>query len=552
MSRILEETLKNLKGWATDEQELHQLQEAIKQQEELKKLLQPVKAFPDSELTEVAKNKRLKKASKEFWFFDKTYFPPEIYEDYAAPSFFHKDIISIASLKDKKAHVFHGPRDGGKTITMKKYIIWAFLFGKRKLMAVASQTLTTPHAFLLDVIYLVDTNERIAADFSNSAGESELFWSEKSTERLYARSRWNPQGTFVSTISEGRSARGLQRMLSRPDFIYVTDFENLESSFTNEAIEKRLDRLNEMRTTLSQSGTLLWEGNNFDVDCAMNRIRTDSERNILTEEYVFHHHPAWSESRKEKNFWPAKYKAQTLEELKKIIQPKDEYDWLGNYQGTPEARSGEIFPNQHFNTFRLSDIPKDVIAVVYVDQNLSLKRKGDTTAITCFGFSPSSQKYYVPKIRCKSYDVSNDLLTDLLEVFFGFDKRLDNACIGMDGNVSQESVWTNNITNFTIITGYPYPYVVFKRYNVDNLATPVEDLYKQGVILFEENISKTEEGKTYLKQFHNFRLKKANKKDDAPDSLICAYTLLSELGYAYLVDNSKPFMLTIKKNSRRI
>jgi hypothetical protein len=551
MSKILEQTLANLKNWALSEEERLKIAEALERQEELRKLLQPVTPFKGKDLTQKAKDERLKKASEDFWFFDKTYFPPEIYEAYAEPSFFHKDLIKISQLTDKKAHIIHGMRDGGKTITMKKAMIWSFLFGKRSLMAVASQTLTTPHAFILDLIYLIDTNERICFDFSDQDGNSDLIWMEKSTERIYAKSKWNPKGTFIATLSEGRSARGLQRMLERPDFIYVTDFENLESSFTTEAIDKRIDRLNEMRTTLSQSGTLLWEGNNFDVECAMNRIRVDHDRGLLTEEYVFHLYSAWDDKRRPKNLWPAKYPAKTIEEMKALVKPKDDYDWLGNYQGTPETRSGDRFPKSLFNTFKLKDIPKDIVAVSWTDPNLSLKSKGDTTAMCILGFSPSTQLFYIPAVRCRSYDKSNDLLRDNLELFYS-QKDIQVVALGMDGNVSQESVWTNNIANFTLLSGFPFPHVVFKRYVVDNLVTNIEDKYKQGHVLFEENIVNTEEGKEFLKQFFRFRTKKAGRKDDAPDSVVCAYTLLIEMGFGYLIDSSKPIFGFVKRKTNRI
>jgi len=125
--------------------------------------------------------------------------------------------------------------------------------------------------------------------------------------------------------------------------------------------------------------------------------------------------------------------------------------------------------------------------------------------------------------------------------------------LGFDGNVAQEAIWTNNISNFVQINKMPFPNVKFKKYKVDALATNVEDKYKQNKIFFPSGFSETEEGKEFLKQFFGFRLKKANKKDDAPDAVISAYTLLVEEGLAFLfVDKSVPVISVTKKRIQRI
>ncbi|HBO60538.1 TPA: hypothetical protein DD449_02560 [Candidatus Berkelbacteria bacterium] len=97
-----------------------------------------------------------------------------------------------------------------------------------------------------------------------------------------------------------------------------------------------------------------------------------------------------------------------------------------------------------------------------------------------------------------------------------------------------------------------FPNVKFKKYKVDALATNVEDKWKQNKIFFPPGFAETEEGKEFLKQFFGFRLKKANKTDDAPDAVISAYTLLVEEGLAYLLSgvDDKIFSVTKKRIQR--
>lgn len=531
MSVFLKQTLKQLEDFAANE-------ETLLKKEELKKTLLKVKPFSKRELGSNATQLRIKKASEDFWYFDKKYFPPSMFEDYATPGKFHHDLSDLADLNDKKIHLVIGPRDHAKTAILKKKFIWQFIFGKRKFMAVGSETLDTPKSYILDIIYFCTFNERIAHDFN-------FIWHEKSTDKLFATSDVNPTGTFVVALSEEKSSRGKQRMFDRLDYILLTDFENLTSSLTKDAIEKRMDRLNEMRGSLSRTGTLLWEANNFHVDALSNYLLEEKDKGILSENIEVHLYPAWDENRPypQRSLWPARFPAKSEEELKELCKPKDIYDWDGNFQGRPHLKSGDIFPNDHYAEWET--LPDDVQAIIWTDPNTSEKGKGDTTAIVSLGFSSKTQKFYITAARCRSYFHSNELLTDILALQFQEQmKKVQVITLGMDGNVAQESNWKNNIYNFIQIKKVPYPAILFRHYKVDSLVTNVESIWKEGKILFPPGFAKTDEGKIFLKQFFGFRLKKAGKKDDAPDAVICAYTLSVELGIAYILDE-EPLMIGI-------
>ena len=540
MRKGLEATLANLAGYS-NEQDALDAQLAAEQ--ELKKLYESVLPFPKNQMSEMAKSRRLGKSENDFWYFDKIYFPEDLYDNFAPPSKFHKQITELADRHDKLAYVIHGPREFAKTLTFKKHFLWQMLFGKRKFMAVASQNLKVPKAFLLDLFYILSYNTRLKNDF-------DVEFIERSTEKMYIRCKTNPKSTFVETLSEERSSKGLQRGFTRVDYIYVTDLETTTSPLSKDAVEKRINVLNEMRTSLTGDGVLIWEGNNFDPDCAMNTIKNEKEKGILSEFIKFYLFPAWDEVKKV-SLWQERYPAQSEVELKKLCKPKDAYDWAGNYQGSPRKKSGDIFPNTYYQEY--NELPKDLQSVVFVDPNLSLKEKGDSTAITNLAFSASTQNYFITAARCKSYSTSNDLLHDLLILIREeSSKGIQVITIGMDGNVTQESVWTNNISNYVQINKMPFPNVKFKRYSVDALATNLEDKWKQGKVFFPPNFNGTEEGSEYIKQFCGFRLKKAKKKDDAPDSAISAYTLLVEEGIAYMLLDSrdKVFSVTRKRIQR--
>ena len=117
----------------------------------------------------------------------------------------------------------------------------------------------------------------------------------------------------------------------------------------------------------------------------------------------------------------------------------------------------------------------------------------------------------------------------------------------IDGNVGQESTWTNNIRHWSRRNKRPFPHVEFRRYRVDLLAKNVEGAWKASRILFKEGVTLTPEGKRAIDQIVTFVGKKKGRKDDAPDALISAFELLHELGMAWPAydDESSTSDLTI-------
>lgn len=541
--------------------ELASAEQQRKLREEIEAQMRVILPFKEEERTTEAVADRLKHSSDDFFFWDKTYFPPEVYDEYYQSGWFHQEIVKLMDLKDKKAHVLHGPRDSGKTGTAKKKFLYNFLHGKRRYQLIGSETLAPAQTAIVDMLFLLESNERLRFDYK-------LQWNEASSENLFARSTSNPGGTYIGALSEDRSSRGKQRaFFLRPDLIYLTDFENNTSSLTAEAIEKRIMRVNEMRSSLSSNGILLWEGNNFSIDCAMNHLFLEQERGILSEEFILHKFPAWDEKRippssagksakakgargMYKSIWIKRYPAKTEAEMRKMCKPMDDHDWSGNFQGSPKEKSGDIFPDTYYHEWET--LPKDLRGVIFTDPNCSLKDKGDTTAMITLAFSVTHQKYFITAARCKSYSSSNELIKDCLSMRQQ-EKNRGIAVIAQafDGNVAQESTWTNSLLNFSTIHNMPVPFIDFKRYTVDDLASVAENEWKENKFLFPPGFRKTEEGKKFTDQLFKFKTKKTKRKDDAPDVLISALELMQEYHINLIGGNGPKFHSVSKKNVHR-
>lgn len=506
-----------------DLREMARENESLRQQKLLSEMLAPAKAFTDKESSPAAVKKRLEACRNDFWKWDAIYFPKEMYDNWSAPGWFQKELVQIPFLRDKKAHIVAGPRDSAKTATYKKFLVWAFLYGHFRYIGVGSSTLDPAVSTVLDIREFLLNNPRIQHDF-------QLFWGEASTEKLYAKSAANPRGTYMDALSEDRSTRGKQRnFVLRYDLIYFTDLENTTVSMTRDSVMKRIDKLNEMRTSLSDRGVLIWEGNNFDERTAMNHLKNEQSRGILSENFQVHVYPAWDDSRPIPSIWPERYPAKSEAEMRRMLKPKDEYDWLGNYQQNPILHSGLIFLKEHYQEWQ--ELPDDLRSVLWCDPNLSKKGAGDTTALLNYGWSQKTGYYYVTDVTVESFRSSNDLLDELLLLkHLQYQKGCRVISIGFDGNVSQESNWTNNVLNYARIRKVAFPHIEYRRFRVDDLAKNFQAVYASGRIRFPQGFSASASGQRALSQFFAFSGKKAGNLDDFPDALISAHELLSELG----------------------
>ncbi|TAK59421.1 MAG: hypothetical protein EPO24_07740 [Bacteroidetes bacterium] len=532
--------------------------EAEQKQRELDALLKPVAPFAGEDATPAAQRSRLIASLSDFWFWDITYFPPEMYDDYSPIGEFHREIVRINERRDKKAHVVHGPRGFAKTATLKKKFAYDLLHGTRRYMALGCETLTPAANSLADIVLFFETNPRLCHDY-------EMKWNQANEDTLFLQTNANPKGTYISAISLDRSTRGLQRgFILRLDYIYLTDVENLTSSFTSDSIAARIDKINEMRTSLTDDGTLLWEGNNFDARCAMNHLVREQENGILSDQFELHIFPAWSERSGDQplaesnspletgegvcgSLWPERYPASSESELKSLCKPKDQYDWNGNFQGKPTVKSGDIFPDTYYREWEM--LPRDLKGVIFTDPNCALKGKGDTTAATCLAWSPSTMNYYIVNAICQSYSDSDKLLMDILVMRGLTSDLVSGRHLGFDGNVANESTWTNHVRNFALLHNHPVPPIHYKRYRVDDITKGAQTAYQNGTLFFPPKFRDLVHGKLYTDQLFSFRGKKANKQDDAPDSLISAFEMLHEIFKPSPRGKSDKKILSLSKRS---
>jgi hypothetical protein len=505
---------------------------------ESKRLFGIVDPWPKEEMSEEKRLDRVAKSEWSFRAFDKLYFPEEAYSDgFSQPAKFHKFISGL--YKVPGVHICLGPRKHAKTATVKKLMAWLMVTGKNSLNATLSSTLPVSWNILEDIKTLVE-NPRIMHDFKPELiqANSNQFTLKIPGKRFMGR---------TIALSEGRSARGATFMFLRPQTVFCDDLETKQSPLGEEQVIARIDVLRETYQSMSEGGSLIVMGNNFDERCALNRLLLEQEQGILPDHWHVYNFPAWSDESYQVNkttfkagpLWKERFPANSEAELKAMLSAADESEWLGEFQQQPCPPEGFIFKREGLKLFE--DLPKDARGVLYCDPNLSKKGKGDSTAIVSLVYSPTTDTYYMDDGACRSFSDSNVLLDTIINL-----KESRHRVIGFDGNVSQESTWTNNVRNYTKIHKKPYPYIQYCRYRVDDLAKNLQSVWNEGRMLISRRFSETQDGKRFLKQLFAFAGKKANRPDDGPDGLICAFELIHERHLSHRASANKPSVTVIQ------
>lgn len=468
------------------------------------------------------REERRQRVERDFWFFDRTYFPQELYrQGYAKPAVFHRKIVEIAQKPG--VQVILGPRKHGKTATLRKLLLWELLTGRKQFVGVMSEDIAVAQSWVRFLIVFLRYG-RIRQDFHVQFDRMAM---DELQVEIDGKMR------IVKAFSLGRSVRGQMELLERPEKIYADDVETWDSSFSTEAVQRRLEKLSEAYQSMADGATLVVLGNNFHRKGLMNQLLEQQKQGVLHSGWQVHVFRAWERG---KPLWRARYAARSEEELKRLVAARDEADWQGNFQQNPIERAGFFFRREYYQE---AEVPRDVRGVIYVDQNLARKGKGDTTAMTYFAYSPRQDAFYVVRARCRSYRSVEELFSDLMSMW---DEKCRGICL--DGSVAQESHWSEHLRQFAQRYGEQariFRHLVeFRRYKVDEVATAFQLIWNNRRVFFPVGFSETEEGRRYLDQVFAFEGKKAGKTDDAPDSLICAFQFLIEkrLSRRYGIENA--------------
>lgn len=487
----------------------------LKQEIEDSALLKTVSAFSAKDSTPEAVKKRVLRAKRDYWFYDRTYFSKDQYQNYADPGDYQRSIYEEIMCQGVDIHA--GPRGFTKTTTAKKVFAWKLLTGRTHFLATLSFVIKPAQNNMSDIASIIMENSRIAHDFrtiSNVWNTDEFSFRTQTQHIASLRKR------YIAPFSEERSMRGWTKEFLRIEELFGDDFETLASAIGGDYTRRRIAVAEEGVASLGGTRPSAWfSGNMFDSRGYIAQLLKEQEDGLSLERsgWRVHIHKAWKDG---KSQWITRYPAESEEEMMHMVGARTKADFKANWQQEPSPPEGHVFKREFVKFW--DKYPKDARGVLYTDQNLALKSKGDTTAIVRLTYSPSTEFLYV-SARCLSFSDPNELLDMVLHMR---SKRVQG--IGFDGNVSQESHWRNHIRAWCNKNDAHFPTAKFCRYHVDQLATNLQMVYAEGKILFDPAMKFSEEGIRFFEQLFAFVSKKQKGRDDAPDALICAYQFLTE------------------------
>ena len=474
--------------------------------------------WPEEQRAAAVAARRKKRCLRDFWQFDLTYFPPESHpQGWSPPGHIHRRMLELSETPGLHWVIAH--RDFGKTAYLIKILLWKLVRGDVHIAAVYAHDLMRSRKLVRALHKLLTHNGRVRADFSPriiTLNDDEL----RFTIGKGGRER------VVQPFSEDRSVKGANELFARPEFLAYDDVENSASSLRPDIVEARVEKLVEAWKSLAAGAAALGVGNAHSPDCASARLLKEQNAGAARDHIRVHRFPAWSESRKECGYkgspWKERYPAASAREARDIHRISSEVEW-SQAQCRPVHAGGLVFPLEHYAEY--DTLPGDAKGVAWCDPNLAKKAKGDTTAMATLLYSAQARAYFVHRAVCRSFSDPNDLLDTFLSLRDG---RV--LLMGMDGNVTQESTWSAFIEAWSFRRGAPFPPVQFGRWRADDHAVELQTIWHQGNIRFPRGFTGTAEGAEFRRQVTQFISKKAGRKDDAPDALICALQLLFSIG----------------------
>jgi hypothetical protein len=490
-------------------------------------------AWKGKENSAAAKKKRVKESLADFWHFDRLYFSN--HKDYAPPGLLHK--IMFALFDEIGIFWVVAFRHLAKTNYVVKIVIWKMLRGDYKTAGILAETLDKSRMII---------NYKIEGALLDYPKLREDFGIQQITnnDNLFAFKCDTNDGicTFMP-FSLKKNARGATMGFDRPDIVVGDDIETSDSTFTEDATRKKIDKVLEFYRSLGLKATMLLTGNMIDKKCAANVLKKEQDkgtpRNLIrvlafpdfaepNSKILFPFKvdkrsgkitAEWSPLPYLGTVWDAMFPAESIKAMREIRMIADDHEW-SQAMCDPKAHGGKVFPLEKRISYKLKGLPTDARGIAYCDPNLSKKNRGDKTAFFALLFSPSTQLYYVYRPRCRSYSDSNLLLDEFFSLYDDNVPRL-----AMDGNVSQQSMWEQHCLNWSYKRQRPSPPIAYERITVDNHIDTAKTMYMTGQILFPEDGEQwysEREREEFYDMLHSFTRKSDNRPDDSADCLICA------------------------------
>lgn len=244
--------------------------------------------------TSLEKNRRVKKAEKDFGFFCQYYLSDYFFNESAEyqkilydvannQSLTKQTIESLKSFVSEKYHnllkpteklagaMFIEPREHGKTVRWSfAYVLWCVLTGRKKYILLIGASDTAAKENLGNIKTELEENERILEDFGSMAGD---VWKDNRLELV--------NGSCIQSKGAGMSMRGTRFRQYRPDMIVLDDVlkdDAADSAAQRNKIHRWLKRV---VFNLGKTAFLIWVNTIFHGDDPISRLCSELAEGTL-------------------------------------------------------------------------------------------------------------------------------------------------------------------------------------------------------------------------------------------------------------------------------
>lgn len=462
------------------------------------------------DINEAEREKIIKKAKKDFWFFAKKVFP-----EYCTKPFseLHREIKKCADQRKRSVELFAGPPESGKTTLFRLYKIWAAIYGERHYIVKITESLDLSTIDLASIKLEFENNPRLLFLYgdlrSHGHWETAAFKIAKSTHNRY--------GTWFEAFSYGVPLTGRIREHFRPDLADIDDLENYRKSGNIKISKEKLEYINnDVIPRMSEEAPIIWFGNNARKTMAMNIIIEMDEHERKEKYPAFHIHifPAF-DVKKNRPMWHEAYSFKTEEEMR-LYFGVGMMTWLGNYMQCPVVPDGIEFKKDNWRTY--TKLPNDSLGVMMCDP--AAGATACTKAIALLFYSRTTQKFYSPECFVRQCDWEPYFLA-MYSLYNQYQKQI--RFVGWEKDFHQDQFLLFRKLYPSVADKPPLPIAPRdvkgngpKLERIRKLAVP----YEYGHILFHDDFAKTKDGAEAQMQLIGFPDYTYN---DFPDAMASAY-----------------------------
>lgn len=436
------------------------------------------------DITDAERDKVIKKAGKDFWFFAKKVFPEYCTKPFSS---LHRDIKKFSDGRVRKVFVVAGPPEHGKTVLMRLFKIWCAIYGKRNYFIKITETMDLSRIDLASIRLEFENNPRLK--FLYGELKTPGLWEQDAFK--VAKTKLNKYGTWFEAFAYGVPPTGRVREWFRPDFCDIDDLENYRKSGNISISKDKLEFINnDIIPRLSMEAPILWFGNNARKTMAMNIIveMDAKEREQLYPAFEIHLYAAWNRKTNEP-LWKEVYNYKTEEEMR-LAFGVGLMTWLGNYMQMPVVADGLEFKKDNWRTF--SKLPPDALGVMMCDP-----AAGATAcykAIALLFYSRTTQKFYSPDCFVRQCDWE-PYFQAMYSLYNQYQKQI--RFIGWEKDFHQDQYLLFRKLFPSVADKPPLP---VKPLNVKGNGPKMERIrtlavpYEMGQIVFHDDFTKSKDG----------------------------------------------------------